>query len=39
MNKFQSYAAELDRKTKEIISISASKVKDEMMARAAQSLV
>jgi hypothetical protein len=39
MNKFQSYAVELDRKTKEIVNISTFKIKDEIMAKTAQSLV
>jgi hypothetical protein len=39
MNKFQSYAAELDKKTKEILNLSTYKIKDEIMAKTAQSLV
>jgi endonuclease I len=39
MSKFQSYAADLDRKTKEILNASTFKLKDEIMAKTSQSLV
>lgn len=37
--KFQTYASELDRKAKEILSATNVKVKDEVLAKTSQSLV